>query len=320
MFKLLRPTLPLRMNGSLAPTIRVSAVRSRVRRGRLGPVAALLLLLFAGQPALLSAVGRPDKSGFTLFNPTPSALLRELSTDRPDQTESPYTVDAGHIQIEMDFATYTFDHDPAGGADVRTREWNFAPVNLKIGLTNRVDLQLLLAPIVRSRTEDRVAGTVARASGFGDITTRLKINFWGNDGGTTAFGIMPFVKWPLSASEVRNGKIEGGVIFPFAMDLPGGWGMGAMTELDFVSDGVGGYDTEWLNSLTFSRDLIGRLGGYVEFVAVTGNAPGFKWQGQFDVGFTYAVADAIQLDCGCNFGVTQSAPDFQLFFGISRRF
>jgi len=31
-----------------------------------------------------------DKSDYTLFNPTPKAQMRELSTDRPDTTESPY--------------------------------------------------------------------------------------------------------------------------------------------------------------------------------------------------------------------------------------
>jgi hypothetical protein len=39
--------------------------------------------------------------------------LRELSTDRPDKTERPFTVDAGHFQLEMDLFSYACDrHDP----------------------------------------------------------------------------------------------------------------------------------------------------------------------------------------------------------------
>ena len=57
----------------------------------------------------------PDKSTYNLFNPTPRELMREMSTDRPDQTESPYTVDAGHFQMEMDFVKATFDRDKSGG-------------------------------------------------------------------------------------------------------------------------------------------------------------------------------------------------------------
>jgi len=43
---------------------------------------------------------KPGKSRYTLFNPTPRELVREMNTDRPDKTESPYTPDAGHFQIE----------------------------------------------------------------------------------------------------------------------------------------------------------------------------------------------------------------------------
>ena len=148
----------------------------------------------------------------------------------------------------------------------------------------------------------------------------LKINFWGNDGGKTAFAMMPFVKWPLSASNIRNGETEGGVIFILGYELPAGWGSAVMTEVDFVSDGTGGYDTEWVNSITFSHGLTEKLGGYIELFTVTSGAAGFKWQGQLDLGFTYAVSANTQLDFGCNFGVTKSAPDYQPFVGISRRF
>ena len=39
------------------------------------------------------------------------AELRELSTDRPDTTESPFTVDRGHVQIELSFAEWTRDKE-----------------------------------------------------------------------------------------------------------------------------------------------------------------------------------------------------------------
>lgn len=270
--------------------------------------------------ALVSVASAADKSGYTFTRPTPVDQMRALSTDRPDQTESAYTLDAGHFQLELDFVNYTYDRDKSGGGDVRTKMLSLAPLNLKVGLTNRVDLQLMIDPYVRVKVEDRVAGTTAKVSGFGDITTRLKINFWGNDGGKTAFAMMPFIKWPLSASNIRNGETEGGVIFVLGYELPAGWSSAVMTEVDFVSDGAGGHDTEWLNSITFGHAITERLGGYVEFVAVTGSAPGFKWQGQLDFGFTYAVSDNTQFDFGCNFGVTKSAPDYQPFIGLSRRF
>ena len=69
----------------------------------LGTVAA-----WAGEPAPASSGPAADKSAYTLWHPTPRALLRELTTDRPDKTESPYTVDAGHVQIEADLVNYSY--------------------------------------------------------------------------------------------------------------------------------------------------------------------------------------------------------------------
>jgi len=178
----------------------------------------------------------------------------------------------------------------------------------------------VLDPYVDVRVEDRVANTVDEPSGFGDLQTRLKINLWGNDGGSTAFAFMPFVKWPLSESSLRNGKTEGGAIFILGYELPSGWSSAVMTEFDFVSDGTGGHDTEFVNSITFSHNIAGKLGGYVEFFSVVSSAANSRWQGQADVGLTYALNDNTQFDLGCNFGVTKSAPDFNPFVGLSFRF
>lgn len=242
-----------------------------------------------------------------------------MHTDRPDQTESAYTVDAGRFQVEMDLLRLTLDSDRVGGDDVRTEVWAVAPFNLKAGLRHDLDLQLVLNPFIHARFEDREAGTVNQAMGFGDLQTRLKLNLWGNDGGRTALAMMPFVKWPLPQSSLRNGRLEGGVIFPFALDLGRGWGLGAMTEFDFAA-GADGYDAEFVNSITLARELSRRFGMYVEFYTVTGSAPGFRWQGQVDVGWTCALGEDVQLDLGCNFGVTEAAPDFNPFVGLSRRF
>lgn len=277
------------------------------------PCLLLLLPVHAQEPT------PPDKSAFHLFHPTPTEWMREFSTDRPDQTESPHTVDAGHFQMEADAVTAEFDRDRTNGGDVRSTSWG-SSINLKAGLLNNVDIQFVLDPYAHSRVEDRVAGTVDQTSGVGDLQTRLKINLWGNDGGTTAFAVMPFVKWPLSASEVRNGRTEGGCIFILGCELPAGWNVTAQHEVDFVAGADRGHDTAFINSITFGHDIIGRLAGYVEFFSLVSTAPESPWQGQADIGFTYALNKHTQLDFGCNFGVTRSAPDFNPFLGFSLRF
>jgi len=263
----------------------------------------------------------PDKNQYTLFSPTPRHLMRELTTDRPDRTESPFTVDAGHFQIEADILNYSYDrHNPAR-TDTRVETVSIAPVNLKVGLCNNVDLQLVLETYTSVRVHDVATGTVQKNRGFGDISPRLKWNIWGNDGGATALALIPFVKLPTNQDDLGNGSVEGGLIVPLAAQLPYGWGMGLMTELDINRDSVGSdYHAEFVHSITFSHDIVNNLAGYVEFFSLVSTESGSDWVGTIDLGLTYALTDDIQLDGGVNIGVTRAADDINPFIGISWRF
>ena len=264
-----------------------------------------------------------DKSGFHLFNPTPAEYLREMNTDRPDKTESPYTVDAGHFQVEMDLVTYTRERERRGGTTSLAESTSIAPVNLKAGLWNRADLQLVLETWTEVETRVRTGGVTLRERhrGFGDVTTRLKYDFWGNDGGATAFGALPFAKFPTSQDGLGNNSVEGGLILPLAVSLPRGVGMGLMTEFDFNRDGAGnGRHVEFINSITFSHDLVGDLGGYVEFFSSVSEERGADWVGSVDLGLTFGLTDNLQLDAGISLGVTRAADDVNPFLGISWRF
>ena len=277
----------------------------------------LLLLTLTGLPSS-ALVGETavDKSQFHLFRPTPHALMREMATDRPDKTESAYTVDAGHFQVEMDLLAYTYDrsrHEKVEGLAI-------AASNLKVGVLNNLDLQLIVETYNLQRTKDRATGNDSRLSGFGDVTLRSKINLWGNDGGPSALSIMPFLKLP-TAGDLGNGAVEGGVIFPFAMELPAEWGLGAQIEVDHLRDSSGSsYHQEFSNTVAVSHDLGEKLGFYVELFNSVSNERHSAWIATFDFGFTYAVTRDIQLDAGMNIGLTDAADDFNPFIGLSMRY
>src|SRR6266566_2716636 len=266
-------------------------VRALVHAGALalaGPTAGAF-----GAEAQPSTVA--DKGQFNLFNPTPRELVREITTDRPDKTESPFTVDSGHFQIEADILNYTYDRYNPARTDSRVETLRIAPMNLKVGLCNDVDLQLVLETYESVRTHDLTTGAVRKNRGFGDILIRTKWNAWGNDGGTTAFGVMPYVKLPTNQDKLGNDSVEGGAIFPFALELPAGWSMGLMTQLDLVHDASGsGNHPEFLNSVTFGHDIIGNLAGYAEFFSAVSTESGSDWIGTVDVGLTYGLTRDIQ--------------------------
>src|SRR3954468_20854614 len=98
---------------------------------------------------------------------------REMTTDRPDATESPFTVDAGHLQLELSVATFTRNRLDG----VRTTEWEFAPFNLRYGLTRNIEAGVFFTPRVRITEEQRGGPKITR-QGFGDTTLRAKFNLW----------------------------------------------------------------------------------------------------------------------------------------------
>ena len=243
--------------------------------------------------------------------------MRELCPDRPDKTDSPYTLDAGHFQLEMDFANFTSDKKDG----VTTRAWNIAPFNLRAGLLHDVELQFLFDSYEDVRTEDHVAGTTIAQSGIGDLTARLKINLWGDDGGTTAFGLLPFVKFPTSTDELDNHVVEGGIGFPLALKLPGDFDLGFETVVACLRDGSdANYHADFINSITCDHSIVGKLSGYVEFFGELSMENHSSWVGTVDIGLEFLVSENVQLDCGCNFGVTPAADDFNPFAGITLRF
>jgi hypothetical protein len=217
----------------------------------------------------------------------------------------------------MDFATFAYDR--TGG--VQTKSCNIAPFNIRVGLLNNVELSLIFESYLRQAIDDRPARTMSILSGAGDFITRLKINLWGDDGDQTAFALFPFVKVPTSTGGVGNASVEGGAIFPFSIKLPVKIEMGMETGFSFLRNESGGnYHEEFVNSVTFTREIIGKLSGHCEFFSSVSTEHDSEWIGTVDLGLTFLLTANLQLDCGCNIGVTHSADDINAFSGISVRF
>jgi hypothetical protein len=98
--------------------------------------------------------------------------MRDLSTDRPDATESPFTVDAGHVQFETTMFGYTKSRPDSSGAV--TRSYEFGTTNVRLGLTNNTEVNFIWQPYGVVHTRDPVMST--RSSGIGGFTMRAKFN------------------------------------------------------------------------------------------------------------------------------------------------
>ncbi len=269
------------------------------------------------QAGLADALARPTE--YHLFKPVPREMMRELSTDRPDTTESPYTVDAGHVQLEMSFVDFTYDHDNADSQT--TRSLAVAPLLVKIGLLHNVDLQIGIDPYTTTEVTDRPSDTSETVSGFGDTLVRLKVNLWGNNEGVTALALMPFIKFPTAEDDLGNGNVEGGVILPLGVSLGDDWSLGLMAEFDFIRSAADDrYVVDFVHTATIGRPLFGELAGYVEYAGFVNLNGDESYRGFFDAGLTYGLTPDTQLDCGIRVGLTEAADDVGVFAGLSLRF
>lgn len=285
----------------------------------LGLTIAAMTLLAGPQEA-----SGAERDRYWLFNPTPDKLLRDLTTDRPDTTESPFTVDAGRIQVETNVFGYARSRPDEQGTVTDTYE--VGTTNLRIGLTSNAELSLVWQPYGLVRTREVNPVNVFRQSGIGGLDVRTKINFWGNDSfekpGATALGLLPFVTLPTDRHNgISPEFVEGGVIVPFAVKLSERFSLGLNAGATWLKeDGTTGYHTEYLSSASLSYEWSDKVSTYYE---VAGRFHTEDPRGDVVVlgtGFTYKLSKNVQLDAGVNVGVTPASDRVNPFVGLSTRF
>lgn len=294
-------------------------MQGALRRGRNPFRLAMTVVLLAGAAGV--AVGQ-DRSQYTLFNPVPESQLRELTTDRPDITESPFTVDAGHVQFESTIFGYTRSARDSTGAV--SDSYEFGTTNVRIGLTSNVEAGFIWQPYGIVRTHGGPLDTV-RQSGIGGVELRGKVNLWGNDTFDktgSALALLPFAVLPTDRHNgVSPEFAEGGLIVPFAVKLPAKFELATnvgvvWTRADVADD----YHAEYLASASLSYEWTEKLGTYYEVAGRfnTGDPRGDVVS--LSTGVTYQLGKNVQVDAGVIFGVTPAADRINPFTGLTVRF
>lgn len=319
----------MRVQGGFGSAKRGTALTTRPAwPGIWAAAGAMLLTIGAGtaeaaDPAKAATLSS-DKSQYTLFNPTPDRLLRELSTDRPDATESPFTVDAGRIQVETTLLGYARSRPDIDGTVTDT--YDVGTTNIRIGLTHATEFNVIWQPygVVRTRTVDPADAT--RSSGIGGLTLRGKINFWGNDTfdkpGATALGFLPFVTLPTQRGNgISPDVVEGGFIVPLNIKLTEKFDLGLNGGVAWVrNDDGAGYHAEYITTASLSYEWTEQLSTYYEVGARFGTRNPLGETAFVATGVAYKLDKNLQLDAGINIGVTRASDRLNPFVGISKRF
>jgi hypothetical protein len=288
--------------------------------------AAVLLIAVSGDmtPILAQTVGAgaasaPDKSSYTLFNPTPVDQMRPFCTDRPTKANVPCTVDAGHFQYESDVINWTYAH--TDGETVN----NYLIPNptFKLGLTNTVDLELNIAPVETVSA----SGPLGKQSltGVSNLFMRAKVNVAGPEGGDFQAAILPYLEVPTAKPGVGNKAVQAGVIAPMSFGLPQDFTLLFDPEIDILRNAENsGRHVNFQNLANVSHALSDSITGYIELWGQINNDPaGTTKQASLDLALSWLVwpdLPNLQFDIGANIGLTSATPKIQVYIGVSQRF
>ncbi len=298
------------------------------RRARFA-LAAFLAAASLGRPlASLAEDGDPPKPqalpqggaspGSADSIPTDKPKLRAFCADRPAQATLPCTVDKGHFQLETDLFSATYDS--SGGAVTDT--YLFTNPTLKLGLADRTDVEVNIAPYEEVRTHEPGASSSQTLYGPSDLIVRLKQNFFGDYRGPLALAVEPFVKVPTARAGIGNGAWEGGVVLPIAAAINKSIILNLSPEVDISKDMFGGgvhlapveiINVTWSlpKNLTLSTELYAREDQ---------DPVGVVTQCSADVALSLGLRDDLELDVGTNLGLNSQTPSVVGYIGMAKRF
>lgn len=238
-----------------------------------------------------------------------------ICTDRPTKANAVCTVPVGQWQLEG--SAVAWSQTKAGGTETDVLVLGSSVV--KLGLSDRSDLQIGLTPYIRSTIE--AGGLKSRVSGFGDLIVRYKHRLTADDAAVEV-GLIPFVKLPTADRDIGNGKVEGGLAVPISLATGSPVTVVFGPELDLLADADGdGHHAALVNLVNLSAPIGSGLTIYGELWTMTNFDPADTVTlASADAALTYLVSGNFQLDAGANFGLNRNSADIELYAGISLRF
>jgi len=259
-----------------------------------------------------------------------------IGTDRPDFVESSSTVGAGAIQVEGSFA---FDTETTGIDNIDT--WT-TPFLFRVGVSNSWELRLESDWFTRSRVTGQTLSSSPSelntrqitTNGISDLSLGVKWSFLLSDESSRpAMAALVHADLPVGSAELRGFGVRPSfrLVAEWSFHIPwidgdhsdqgdfrGEWGIGVMPGFQFDQDEFSRYPSG-LFGLVISRGLLSprfRVFSELAFEQITRNEYGGHI-GVLQTGGAFLLNDWWQIDSAVAFGLTDSAPNFGITFGLS---
>ena len=224
----------------------------------------------------------------------------EISTDRPDVTNSSLVVPAGSLQIENGINSSARD----GGRFV-----DGTNTRLRLGITQCLEL-LVDVPMYFANV--RGPGS----SGFSDLAPALKWQISPIPGKVDLSAVFG-VALPSGSASIAGRGAQPYLQFPWSWELQSGWGLSGMfTEFIRPSDPTSKLITE--ATFVIEKKVTERTSLFVEYV---GDYPANGSPAQLlNSGGLYRLSPTQQLDFHVAVGLNHNAPNYIVGVGYSVRF
>lgn len=256
---------------------------------------------------------KESKSKYSVFFPTPEKKMRGMETDRPDITESSYTVDAGHFQYESDLLRYSISEE----GNIRNNKLVINNGNYKIGLTNTMDFHIVFETYIINTEKNNTDNTSNKTKDVGDIVLRCKKNIIGNDYGNVSIAVLPYIKLP-TIQYYKNIYTEGGVIIPYTFSIIPKWSIGGEVQLQVLKQtNKLGYNTLYMQSFVTEHEVNKLVSFFLE-THFTYSGELMRFENYANGGLIFEVNEHFHIDCGINYGI-QSYASKSYFIGMSYR-
>lgn len=240
----------------------------------------------------------------------PVGGLPELSTDRPDFTESSEVVGRGVVQLEMG-TTVEWDRT----TERHDRAVTLPLALLRLGVSQRLEMRVSSDGFVVNTSDAIESGSI---SGQADLEVGAKILLRDGSNGGLALAVIPMVSLPIGADGISSDAVDPTIKFTWATTLPKGFGISGNVNLARLGDERGRYNEHGF-SVSVGHRLVGDWDAYYEVFGFTpyGRPNANAWT--IDTGISYPFGENAQIDFEIGRGITATAPDWFIGAGIGIR-
>ncbi|WP_091506789.1 transporter [Flexibacter flexilis] len=249
-----------------------------------------------------------------------------IATDRPDQTETPFLVPQGRLQMEMG-AWYEKGHelDTDLGYEVKYLHNTYNTTLWKYGISEHIEARLITEYLGEKIWKKSNDSLISDIKGLNGVSVGTKIFVCEENGFIPKTSFIGHVGLPyLGSKKFRPAFLASRFRFTMQHTLSDIFTFSYNLGLEY---GGKQENTAYIYTTTVGANLFTNCSAFVElygFVSEKSNqqdqfAGNFLHDHRFDGGISYVLQSNLQADISAGFGISKASPDYFLSCGLSYR-